>query len=582
MAGSEQDFAQEPSEHVPLPPNTSSAPDVSAGGFSESGEQLMRRTPTGYLWNQAGAVWLFLSLLLFEVVIRRSLPPSETNVFDLVTTIANLGFYIASFGLASAGTVFLPRALAEGGPSLALSLANRLVAIRLAFCLIVGAALVWGLPEATRLMDSTGWQPGIDLTRSFTIQAMIEHRLAIAAYVVCIGVSTLLSTLLIALVYTRVVFIIGGLGQLAMLIVSYLLVRPLDAGVDGAVIAQAIPAAITALIFAFVLRQVLRAKPSSKGHHLLRPTLRLGVAAWLADLPNSSLVQPLAIGQLAAVAPSELYSFKSAYQMGDAGARFFTDGLGGISMASMSVAYEGGRGPLATSWRTVSKLQVLLGVPLVVFCMPHAGAIMRLLFGVNYAESGPLLAIFLALNGLNQLLGGSTHEWALYVLGRQQWVVISRWATLGILAVSGALLVPQFAALGALLAVGLGRFVAQVFLLALARVWVKRAYPWLFIVKLLLALIPPVAVTIFAQPVGLVTSLVSSAPLIPTDYQYIVGVGALLVVNLVIFTLIALICLRIIRPLDAEDATLLNQTPPWLRRALLPFAALPHDKRARA
>ena len=120
MAGSERDFAQEPSEQASSSPDTSSAPDVSASGFSESGEQLIRRAPTGYLWNQAGSLWLFLSLLLFEVVIRRSLPPSETNAFDLVTTIANLGYYIASFGLASAGTVFLPRALAEGGPSLAL------------------------------------------------------------------------------------------------------------------------------------------------------------------------------------------------------------------------------------------------------------------------------------------------------------------------------------------------------------------------------------------------------------------------------------------------------------------------------
>ena len=548
--------------------------DTSTGGFSESGEQLIRRAPTGYLWNQAGSLWLFLSLLLFEVVIRRSLPPSETNIFDLVATIANLGFYIASFGLASAGTVFLPRALAEGGPSLALSLANRLVAIRFTLSLIVGAALVWGLPELIRLVDNAGWQPGIDLSRSFTIQAMLDHRFVIAAYVVCIGVSTLLSTLLIALVYTRVVFIIGGLGQLVMLGIAYLLVRPLNSGVDGAIAAQAIPAAFTALIFAFVLRRVLRAKPSSKGYRLLRPTLRLGVAAWLADLPNSSLVQPLAIGQLAAVAPTQLLYFKSTYQMGDAGARFFTDGLGGISMASMSVAYEGGLGPLATSWRTVSKLQVLLGVPLVAFCIPHAAAIMRLLFGVNYAQSGPLLAIFLALNGLNQLLGGSTHEWALYVLGRQQWVVLSRWATLGILAVAGALLVPQLAALGALLAVALGRLVAQIFLLVLARVWVRRAYPWLFNVKLLLALIPPVAVTVFAQPSAFITSLIASIDWIPADYRAIVGVGALLVVNLVVFTLIFVVCLRIIRPLDAEDAALLNQTPPWLRRALLPFAAL--------
>jgi O-antigen/teichoic acid export membrane protein len=574
MSEREQDVERRQPEPAARTPDTQDTSGMSAGGFSESGEQLIRRAPAGYLWNQAGSLWLFLSLLLFEVVIRRSLPPSETNIFDLVATIANLGFYIASFGLASAGTVFLPRALAEGGPSLALSLANRLVAIRFTLSLIVGAALVWGLPELIRLVDNAGWQPGIDLSQSFTIQAMLDHRVVIAAYVVCIGVSTLLSTLLIALVYTRVVFIIGGLGQLVMLGIAYLLVRPLNSGVDGAIAAQAIPAAFTALIFAFVLRRVLRAKPSSKGYRLLRPTLRLGVAAWLADLPNSSLVQPLAIGQLAAVAPTQLLYFKSTYQMGDAGARFFTDCLGGISMASMSVAYEGGLGPLATSWRTVSKLQVLLGVPLVAFCIPHAAAIMRLLFGVNYAQSGPLLAIFLALNGLNQLLGGSTHEWALYVLGRQQWVVLSRWATLGILAVAGALLVPQFAALGALLAVALGRLVAQIFLLVLARVWVRRAYPWLFNIKLLLALIPPVAVTVFAQPSAFVTSLIASIGWIPADYRAIVGVGALLVANLAIFALIFVVCLRIIRPLDAEDAALLNQTPPWLRRALLPFAAL--------
>lgn len=581
MTESERDFAHAPPQTppgsaapAPNAPNTPGAPGAPASGFSESGEQLIRRAPTGYLWNQAGAIWLFLSLLLFEVVIRRSLPPSETNAFDLVSTIANLGYYIASFGMASAGTVFLPRALAEGGPALALSLANRLVAIRFILSLVVGAVAVWGLPGLVTLVDNVRWQPGIDLAHSYTIQALLDHRFAIAAYVICIGVSTLLSTLLIALVYTRVVFIIGGLGQLAMLVVSYLLVRPLNAGVDGAIFAQAIPSAITAIIFAIVLRRVLRAKPSSKGFHLLRPALRLGVASWLADLPNSSLVQPVAIGQLAAVAPTELLYFKSTYQMGDAGARFFTDGLGGISMASMSVSYEGGLRPLATGWRTVSKLQVLLGVPLVAFSMPHAAAIMRLLFGVNYEQSGPLLAIFLALNGLNQLLGGSTHEWALYVLGRQQWVVVSRWATLGILAISGALLVPQFAALGALLAVGLGRFVAQVFLLVLARVWVKRAYPWLFIVKLLLALVPPVAVTIFAQPATLVTSLVGSLAWIPADLHPVLGAGALLVVNLVIFALIFLVCLRIIRPLDAEDATLLKQTPPWLRRALLPFATI--------
>jgi O-antigen/teichoic acid export membrane protein len=544
--------------------------------FAAAGDQLIQRAPTGYLWNQAGSIWLFLSLLLFEVIIRRTLTPSETNIFDLVSTIANLGFYIASLGLSSAGNVFLPRALAEGGPALALSLARRLIALRLSLGIVVGAVFVWGLPALVSLVDGSGWRPGIAIADSVTMQAMIEHRVVIAAYLVCTGMSTLLSNLLIALIYTRIVFIVNSIGQLVLLGLCFVLIGPLGLGVDGAIAAQALPAVFVAIVFLFALRRVLPARANGKGYPILRPTLRLAVASWLADLPNSSLVQPLAISQLAAVAPGQLRFFKSTYQMGDAGARFFTDGLGGISMSTMTISYEKGIAPLAVGWRTVSKLQVLLAVPLVVFSMPHAGNIMRLLFGTSYAQSGPLLAVFLALNGLTQLLGGATHEWALYVLGRQQWVVVSRWVTLGILALSGALLVPQFAALGALLAVGIGRLVAQIFLLALARIWVRRPYPFAFVAKLLLALVIPVLVTIFLQPTAQVSALMAALTWLPTAIHAITGVAVLLVVNLLIFAALFVLCLRIIRPLDADDIRLLGQVPPWLSRLLRPFARAAH------
>jgi hypothetical protein len=60
---------------------------------------------------------------------------------------------------------------------------------------------------------------------------------------------------------------------------------------------------------------------------------------------------------------------------------------------------------------------------------------------------------------------------------------------------------------------------------------------------------------------------------IPAIAQPVIQQGLLLALNLIIFTAILLICLWIIRPLDAEDAMLLNQVPRWLRRALLPFAS---------
>ena len=221
--------------------------------ISETGVELMRRAPSGYLWNQAGAIWLFISLLLFEVVVRRSLPLSETNAFDLVSTVANLAFYLASFGLSTAGTVYLPRALVEGGPSQARSMPLRLVLLRLALALLVGALVFWGLPALIAAVDATRWTFGVQLTHSFAMEVFDQHRAVIAAYVIATGMSTLLSSLLIALVYTRVVFIFGSLGQLALLGLAYILIHRIAGGVDGAILAQALTSALTAVAFAICL-----------------------------------------------------------------------------------------------------------------------------------------------------------------------------------------------------------------------------------------------------------------------------------------------------------------------------------------
>jgi O-antigen/teichoic acid export membrane protein len=545
---------------------------------TDAGAQLMRRAPAGYLWNQAGAIWLFVSLLLFEVVVRRSLPASATNVFDLVSTVANLAFYLASFGLSSAGTVYLPRALVEGGTGQARALALRLVLLRLVLALLVAVILTFGLPALVSVVDASGWNWAVQLSHSFTVQSMLGHRMLIAAYVVAVAMSTLLSSLLVSLVRTRVVFIVGGLGQLVLLGLGYILIHAVSGGVDGAVLAQALASSLTAVIFAFTLWRILRSGSHySAGQTFWRPALRLGVAAWLVDLPNSSLVQPLAIGQLAAVAPGELLFFKSTYQMGDAGARFFTDGLGGISLALMSTSYAGKNLPqLATGWRTVNKLQVLLALPVIAFAIPHAGAIMGLLFGSLYAQTGALLVVFLGLNGLTQLLGGATHQWALYVIGRQKWVVVSQWTTIVVLAVTGAVLVPRYFALGALLAVGIGRLVAQLMLFVLARVWVRRPYPVAFSVKFLLTLVLPVLVTTIWQPSRLIAQLVSNLQWLPAAFSGVVQQALTLTVDGVIFLVIFLICLRLIRPLDSEDAALLAEVPTWLQRVLLPLV----DKRS--
>ena len=525
---------------------------ASAGQTENAAQDLIRRAPSGYLWNQAFSIWLYVSLLLYELVVRRSLPLAETGIWDLASAAANLGVYVASLGLTSAGAVYLPRALAEGGPGRAMAVALRLVLTRLAAVAIVALAILWGLPAFAALLAQTGVPGAASLSHSLNDPVLLAHRVVIAGMVVGTGMANLLAALLTALLRTRTVFVVGGLAQLLVVVLAYVFIRPLGGGADGALSALVLPSALAAVVYALILRRVLAAPPAIGNRPLMTPMLRLGLASWLADLANAAFFKPLALYQLAAyVSLAEIPLFSSVFQLGHGAALVVLTGVSGVSIAILSAAYASRRpGELVTAWRAISKMQVLLTIPLMAFFIPHGLAIIQV-FGQNYSSAGGLLAMFLALNLLVQLCGATAHEAALYVLGRQNWVVVSRWGSLGLLALGDALLIPRYGVGGALASVAVAQLAAAAFLLALALRAVKGPYPVGFIVKILAALVLPVGFSALWRPSSL----------------------AGLVVAGLVYAVIFLVCLRFIRPLDPEDGLLLNQVAAPLRAILRPFVA---------
>jgi O-antigen/teichoic acid export membrane protein len=518
----------------------------------QDGEDLLRRAPSGYLWNQVFSIWLYVSLLLYELVVRRSLPLSEAGIWDLASAASNLGVYVASLGLTSAAAVYLPRALAEGGRSRAMTVAIRLVLTRMAAVVVVAGAILWGLPAFAGVLALTGIPGAHGLAASLTDPTVQAHRLVIAASVVGTGMANLMASLLTSLLRTRAVFIVGGLGQLAVVVLAYIFIRPLGGGADGALAALVVPSAVSALIYAFLVRRVLGNARPTGGRQLMRPMLALGVASWLADLANSAFFKPLALWQLAlSVTTAQIALFSSAFQLGHGAALVMLTGITGVSIAILSAAYASGNtAELATAWRTIIKLQVLLTVPVIAFSIPHATAIIRI-YGQGYSSAGGMLSVFLAMNAAVQLCGASAHEAALFVLGKQQWVVYSRWGSLGLLALGDMLLIPGHGIAGALVAVALAQFCASAFLLFMAWRTIRGSYPFTFMGKLLAGLAVPTAASAVWRP----TSLYALA---------LVGVG---------FAVLLVICLRLVRPLDAEDRVLLQRVARPLRVILLPFVS---------
>jgi O-antigen/teichoic acid export membrane protein len=519
----------------------------------EAGQELIRRAPSGYLWNQAYSLWLYLSLFLFQLVITHLLTPDEKGVYELILTPANFAVYLAALGLESAASVYLPRALVERGHAEAAAVGLRLLVVRLLAVVLVAAGVIWGLPALAHLLAATGlpWLAGQASELGSPI--LLANRLVIAVYVLATGLANLLGALLTALMRTRLVFALGGIAQLLTVAVAYVFVGSLHGNAGGALLALSAPSSGLAVAYAVALARTLGRPSLAAGREAMRGMLRFGMTVWLADLANGSLIKLLAVYQLGLiVSHTEIAFFGIAFEMGHSASFLLVAGLGGVGLAIMAATYAGHRmSSLAIAWRSIAKVQVVLAVPLVAFCVPHAGAILRVLYPAPYEQAGPLLALFLVFNGLVRMAGGGASEAALYVLGRQRWVVAARWVSLLVLGVCDVFLIPAFGAAGALLAVGIAQVGVEFFELALARHLLARAYPIGFVVRVLVAVAPALVLTSLWRP---------------ETFLGLIAAGA-------VFALLFLLCLRLVAPLDAEDQQLLDQVSEPLRTFLRVFAS---------
>ena len=526
----------------------------------DDSRDLIRRAPSGYLWNQLYSLWLLLSLFVFQLVITRLLPVDQKGVYELILTPANFALYVAALGLESAASVYLPRALVEGGAVQAAAVALRLLLVRVLAVNFVAATPILGLPELARALAAAELPPLGGLAHELSSPTLTAHLPVIALYVVLTGLANLQGALLTALMRTRFVFVLGGAAQLAAVGLAYLFVGPWKGGAGGALLAVSLPAAGLVIGYTLGLARALGTTTARMAPHILRRMLSFGLTVWLADLANGSLIKLLAVYQLGLVVThAGIAFFGIAYEMGHAASFLLVAGLGGVGLAVLAAAYAGEHlGSLAVAWRSVAKVQVALAVPLVAFCVPHADAIVRILYGTPYAAVGPLLALFLVLNGMVRLCGGGASEAALYVLGRQRWVVAGRWGSLALLGICDMLLIPPMGVAGALLAVGVAQLGVEVFELALARYWLTRAYPVAFVLKVLAAVAPGLTVTSLWRPASLAGLIVSGLA----------------------FALLYLICLRLVAPLESEDRKLLTRASGPLRVVLRLLAPRNHDQQS--
>lgn len=500
---------------------------------------LLKRTPGSYLLNQVYGLWVFGSLFLLTVLVTRKLSVAEYGVYAVSMAAFNTIAYIVALGLEDATTTFVPRVFAEHGKASAAVLMRRLLVLRITILALSLAVMLFALPVLASLIAAIPFSGAAAVAAGLRDPALLSHITPIAIYVLGNGISGLVTAVCASLMRMRFVFVVGGLTQLALLVLSFVVLQ-LGWGTNGVLWLFAICSLFNAAAFLFWLTPFLFERKRPKTYvQAMKPVVQLGISAWLTNLVTGALLKQVSIILLGVYLVSivQIGYFNLSFQLAHAASLLLVSGFGGVGGAALATSFVGRNyNRLARSWQALIKIETLLAAPVLVFCLFNAQNIAHALYGANYDPVGPLLAIFLFFNVLVRVLGTTDHQYALYVIGKPKLVVLSQWLGLVAVVVIGILLIPHWGPAGALVADGLAQVLIGALLLTFLWPVLPRKFPLEFTLRFLLGL------TLAALP-GILWHPAS---------RLLIGVSG------VIFLVLCIGFFIIIKPLSAEDLEMIG------------------------
>jgi len=520
-----------------VPQLVTESPPVVLPGGEEEARLLLKRTPGSYLLNQTYGLWVFASLFLLTIIVTRKLSVQEYGVYAIALAAFNTIAYIVALGLEDATTTFVPRLFAEHGRASAASLIRRLLLLRMGMLVVSVGIMLFAMPLLATMIAAIPIQGSAGVAAGLRDPALLKHITPIAIYVLGNGVSSLITAVCASLMRMRFVFVVGSATQLLLLGLSYVVLQ-LGFGTDGILWLFAIVSLVNALAFAFWLLPLLFARGATYIQPL-KPVIHLGISAWLTNLVSGALLKQISIILLGyfAVSIIQIGYFNLSFQLAHAASLLLVSGFGGVGGAALAAAFVGRNYErLARSWQTLIKIETLLATPILVFCLFNAQNVAHALYGSNYDPVGPLFAIFLFFNILVRVLGTTDHQYALYVMGKPQLVVLSQWFGLIVVIMLGIFLIPRWGPAGALVADGLSQVLTGTMMLAFLWRALPRKFPLGFTARLLL---------------GLVLAAIPGILWHPTN-RYLLGVSGL------IFFIVCIGLFVLIKPLNSEDLTMVG------------------------
>ncbi|MDJ0752984.1 MAG: oligosaccharide flippase family protein [Ardenticatenaceae bacterium] len=427
---------------------------------------------SAFVWGQVGRVLEISANIAYSIFVIRLLSPAEYGLYSIIWSIVNTSILFISLGMEESVTRYTQSILHREGHALGrfqrLFMRERvLISLAAGILIFLGAPLLSSWMQTPRILDS---------------------RWILSGLVFFFSIWNLFSSMYVANLRMRDYTFVRLVNQLLNLCFAL-------AGFYW--LGQRAEVALGGMIISFVIGNLLflpllldRYHPSEK-KKLKRepfddqPVRRYGLSLWLTNLATYGLASQIDVLLIAGLlASQELVSFYNVPLIFLAKVTTVITGWQAIMLPATTRVFEmHGLSGLRTQFTLYMRVNLLLLFPLFAFIIGHASQLLVLLFREVYLPAAPNLVLMALFSAVSAAAAANIAQPFLYVLNRQNTVLVLRIAA-GILnIVLDIIFIPFFGVMGAVLGTGISNLVvhsAELFLVIRAQ---AARIPWLFVFK---------------------------------------------------------------------------------------------------
>lgn len=495
---------------------------------------LIKRASKGFVWNQSNKTFEFFLTFILSIVIARGLGPFEYGIFCILASINSLFSLFVAQGLEEAIGKYIPKLKADGQNNKIAYLLQRFSIRRVLFTFITCIILY--------LFS--------DNIATITKTPQLSSYLRIAIYYLFFGsITALITATFWALLKTKIIAIAKNSIFLVQVILIYIFLK-LGFGILSIVYVLIFSAFLSFLVFLFLGRKLFFQKPLSFN---IKPLRSFGIIIWLTTFVSYFLGKQtdiLLMGYFL-VKKSQIGFYNIAYTLVFTLSTFLLMGLSEIALPIYSeVHHKHGNSGIAQVWHFLTKTQMFIIIPIMVFSIHYAKILIPGLYSNQYLPCIILFQTFAIFSLIGTGLGGGgNNKVVLLTIGKERLDLHVRISAGLLNLILDLLLIPRYGAMGAIVATAFSVLACGLAELLFAKKFIKIKFPVLFLGKVTLATLLSVFLT----------------KIFPINNIYmLVGIGTIYGISIIAI-------LFLLKPLTQEDKDILNRINPKLYTLLSKF-----------